>query len=331
MKKYYSKTVHGRTNRSGFTLVELSLSVLFIAILSIAVVLVMTGAISSYHRSITLNKLNNVGSSLVRDMQDAIKNASVKTMKSLCEDNFDSNNNNRTKCLNDNGKKLNAITRYANVKARTRGEVINSVPVFGAVCLGSYSYIWNSGYFFNDDYDVDGVGPVKLTYELKGEGAKTVSNFRLIKIKDELHKVCKAALRNYASSGESDKYKYDLTNIGGSGDDVVFNMAEEGVSTDEAPVRFLGSDKQNDEEGSVENDDGTLAIYDMTTTVSEQVGISKNAYYYSSFVLGTVQGGINVKQSGNTCAAPEGYDSAVSDLDYCAINKFNFAALATGG
>jgi hypothetical protein len=38
-----------------------------------------------------------------------------------------------------------------------------------------------------------------------------------------------------------------------------------------------------------------------------------------------------VEASGNFCATPEGYNESVENLDYCAINKFNFAALETGG
>ena len=49
----------------GFTLVELSLSMTFIAILSIIIVLVINGAVSSYSRGITLNLINTVGNEVV--------------------------------------------------------------------------------------------------------------------------------------------------------------------------------------------------------------------------------------------------------------------------
>ena len=38
---------------------------------------------------------------------------------------------------------------------------------------------------------------------------------------------------------------------------------------------------------------------------------------------------MNVAATGNFCAAPSD-TSGLSDLDYCAINKFNFAVQATG-
>ena len=44
--------------RQGFTLVELSLSLVFISTLSLTVVFVIAGAVSSYHKSITMNQIN---------------------------------------------------------------------------------------------------------------------------------------------------------------------------------------------------------------------------------------------------------------------------------
>ena len=64
----------------------------------------------------------------------------------------------------------------------------------------------------------------------------------------------------------------------------------------------------------------------MATPATNDLG--KASFYSVSFILGTVQGGINVMSSGNFCKAPEEDDS---NFDYCAINKFNFAAQATGG
>ena len=56
---------------------------------------------------------------------------------------------------------------------------------------------------------------------------------------------------------------------------------------------------------------------------------NSSALYSVSFVLGTVQGGIDITKSGGFCATPDDYEDA--NFDYCTINKFNFAALATGG
>lgn len=330
-KTCYNKNMHKRISRQGFTLVELSLSLVFIAILSIAVVLVMTGAISSYHRSLTLNKINNVGAGLVRDMQDSIKMASADSLKTLCSENYVDSESQKSKCDADGGKNFASVTRFATVKVKNGNINVGSVPVYGAVCTGYYSYIWNSGYFFNDSYEIsDGIEAAKLFYKTSVDGDSiSVSGFKLLKIKDEERKVCVAAIK--VENGEQKNY-YEVQRPGENKTRKIqpnFNMAALTIVSEE-PVWYLGSNEK-DEDGNLKDEKNNLAIYDMNTSVSEQVGITKNAYYYSSFVLGTVQGGVNINVAGNTCATPGGNYKTVENLDYCAINKFNFAALASGG
>ena len=332
-KMCYNKNMHKRVSRQGFTMVELSLSLVFIAILSVAVVLVMTGAISSYHRSLTLNRINNVGSSLVRDMQDSIKMASANSLKSLCSENYVDAESQKTKCETDGGKNFASVTRFASVKIKNGNVNLGSVPVYGAVCTGYYSYIWNSGYYFNDSYEVESdVKSAVLRYKTSvDEDYKDIKNFKLLKVKDEERKVCVAAIK--VDTNGTQKNLYDIQRPGkNSGAKIpnIFNMAALTIVSEE-PVWYLGNNEKDDEGNNKDDERNNLAIYDMNTSVSEQIGITKNAYYYTSFVLGTVQGGVNINVAGNTCATPEGNYKTVENLDYCAINKFNFAALASGG
>lgn len=330
-KTCYNKNMHKHITRKGFTMVELSLSLVFIAILSIAVVLVITGAISSYHRSLTLNKVNNVGAGLVRDMQDSIKRASANSLKTLCSENYADAESAKADCEADGGKNFASVVRLEQVKIKSGNISVGKVPVYGAVCTGYYSYIWNSGYFFNDSYEVEnGVTAVSLRYRMAaGEDPTEVSGFRLLKILDQERKVCVAAIK---VNGNEQQSIYKVERLGNTVSNRiknVFNMALLTTASEE-PIWYLGS-SEKDEENNLKDEKNNLAIYDMTTSVSEQVGITKNAYYYSSFVLGTVQGGVNINVTGNTCATPGGNYRSVENLDYCAINKFNFAALASGG
>ena len=314
--------------KDGFTLVELSLSLVFIAILSIAVVLVMSNAISSYHRTITLNKVENIGSGLVRDIRTSIQGASAKSLEVLCGDNYP-NGNAANNCKNDKGKKFAMMLRKANVVVNKKTGAKINVPVFGTLCTGTYSYVWNSGYFFSDDYTMqEGVEMASLRYKVGNGEEKVASGFKLLKIRDESRKVCEAAIR-YKKVNDS------IDNSYGNGFfQSEINMAKF-TNTDEEPIEYLSNKLTNVNEETGEpltsDRDSNLAIYYMDTSISEQIGVTKNAYYFSSFVLGTVQGGINIGASGNFCAAPEGINSEVENLDYCAINKFNFAALAVGG
>lgn len=328
--------------RSGFTLVELSLSLVFIAILSIAVVLVMTGAISSYHRSITLNKVENVGSNLVRDIKVSIQNASANGLTLLCDDIYSSNDTVRKSCEQDKGKSFSYVTRYALVKVNKEREARGTqMPVFGAMCTGSYTYIWNSGYLFDQNYSVTdesgaNVSKASLTYKYNNNAPTTISDFKLLKVKDSSRKVCESAMRynknndsfvdSYVDNNTMSKMQFNI--------DDNFNMAKF-ASTDELPVKYLEEDNgvagTSEDESDEDEDTNNMAIYNMSISIAEQNGMSRSSYYYGSFILGTIRGGIDIVASGNFCSAPEGYNESVENIDYCAINKFNFAALATGG
>ena len=87
---------------------------------------------------------------------------------------------------------------------------------------------------------------------------------------------------------------------------------------DKNPVVLLANDGSN-----------PLALYSFTSALPAVNGLENAAFYSMSFILGTVQGGINVMSMGNFCEAPESSSSA-ENFDYCAINKFNFAAQANG-
>lgn len=330
--------------QSGFTLVELSLSLVFIAILSIAVVLVMTGAISSYHRSITLNKVENVGSNLVRDIKVSIQNASANGLTLLCDDIYSSNDAVRKSCEQDKGKNFSYVTRYAFVKVNKEREGRGTqMPVFGAMCTGSYTYIWNSGYLFDQNYSVTdksgaNVSKASLTYKYNNGAPTTISDFKLLKVKDSSRKVCESAMR-YDKNNDSfvDRYSIvrpDVTESKAIDIDDNFNMAKF-ASTDELPVKYLEEDDgvagTSEDESDEDEDTNNMAIYNMSISIAEQNGMSRSSYYYGSFILGTIRGGIDIVASGNFCSAPEGYNESVENIDYCAINKFNFAALATGG
>ena len=375
-KTWYNEDMHKRGFCDGFTMVELSLSLVFISMLSIAVVLVITGAISSYHRSIVLNKVDTVGTSIADDMKRSIQLAEgAGSLKRLCGERYSGSSEGAAEaaaeCEADGGKNFAVVTRYADVKMN--GQDLGSVPVFGALCTGSYSYIWNSGYFFNDEYEVEaGVKKAWLAYQINNR-INAAIGFKLLKVLDEDRAVCETAVRtSVEGEANTNNYKISPANAGGKVIDSEFDLTS--ISLTEAPVEYLGNrsgsndmkivdggeaadvtddstvsdedstepddspiddddspiDEGDDEESDSVND-SNLAIYYLTTSISEQIETGRNSYYYTSFVLGTVQGGVNINASGNFCAPPGGFNDAVENLDYCAINKFNFAALASGG
>ena len=321
--------MHKHDCREGFTLIELSISLVFISILSIAVVLVIMGAISSYHRGITLNKVDSVGTSLVEDIGHSIRVSAAGSLTKKCKRSY-SDASVVDECEADGGKNFASVVWYATVEVGDN-ELDSPVPVFGAFCTGSYSYIWNSGYFFDtNEYTVKGEGGTEiasasLKYRVNDGEEAEKKNFKLLKIEDGTRAVCESAIKDVGSNigGEKEeKYKIDDDDLGS-----VFDMSAI-ANTSEEPTEFLSGSAAGSTDDK--NNETNLAVYDLTTTVTEQADVYKNIYYYNSLILGTVRGGIDISVSGNNCATPEGVNQGLENLDYCAINRFNFAALAKG-
>ena len=326
MKLVGRKNKITKSRKTGFTLVELSLSIAFIAVLSIAVVLIITNSISAYHRGLTLTQINTTGADLVSDIRAAIQNAPARSIVSECS-NYYNKTTIQDHCKNDGAHNFVSVTRDSTVQVGNNTIGTNNIPVFGAFCTGSYSYLWNTGYFFHEDYRVTGVSSATLKYRKAGTEVNsnpvvdTISNFKLLKVKDESRSVCISAVRGADTNSNAEVAKYRVDRYGNNSINKgsnVFDITSYDVVSEE-PMDILSGFGVG------------LAIYDLTSATPAEGNNSKNLFYSVSFILGSIQGGINVKSSGNFCATPNGFNSSVENFDYCAINKFNFAAQAVGG
>ena len=361
-----------KAKRRGFTLIELSLSLVFIGTLSILMVVMIQNAVSSYQRGMTLNKINTTGMDLVDEFRMAVQNSSSDAVTSLCVDYYNEGSEGRKNCLEDGADSFTRVTKYADVTLDDGETTIEHVPVFGAFCTGSYSYIWNSGYFLNDANSNmlenetgerrkvtfgDGgyaKGPAYLEYAISKDnivlsktvgkgtwgnedgvlGGEDVEIFRLLKVRDDTRAVCVSKMRQVYSSkngttgnmymahaeidGSDNKFvsnEFDIRNlVDGSGKTVyTYPTTDE----NEVPEEILARDNNND-----------LVLYDLYTAKPAISSTRNNMFYAVSFIVGTVRGGINIKGTGQNCIPPADY--AREDFDYCAINKFNFAAQASG-
>lgn len=314
---------HHNTTHHGFTLIELALSIAFIGILSITIALIINDTIATYRRGLTLSQVNTVGMDLVDDMRAAIQNSSSKSLASECQSLYeetDDDNNLRGKCSTDGGKNLVSVTKYATVTIRN-GTTLENAPVYGALCTGTYSYIWNSGYFFDAQRylvgDNGNQSPATVKYKNSEntditEGS-TDNPFKLLKIEDKNRAVCAYSMSN--GSVVDNTY---ISSDPLSGHNGTFDITESNEIISEKPVRLLAED----------SNDTSLAIYNLEASAPVESDANNGMFYYISFILGTVDGGVNIMGKGNFCATPSDYEDA--NFDYCAINKFNFAAQATG-
>ena len=300
MGLWYNKRMVRKTAKGGFTLVELSLSIVFIAILSLTIVFIINNAIATYRRDLTLNQVNTIGMDLVDDFRVAIQNSAPVTLNKLCMKVYD-------RACNNDTERNNASMMIANWRfAQTKLDSSSDTPISGMFCTGGYSYIWNSGYFMSDNIADSDIKALSFKYKKKSgdtETEETKSNFRLLKIKDENRSVCKYAI------DKKSEYSY--------GTEGKIDMSDEDAFNGEA-MELLSSGEES----------AGLALYDLYSSVPATNTLGTVSLYSVSFVLGTVQGGANIRAAGDFCKAPAEADG---DFDYCAINKFNFAAQANGG
>ena len=306
-----------QNNKTGFTLIELSLSIAFIGVLSIIVVVLINNAVTSYHRGIILNEINTVGMDLVEDMKLSVQNSEAKSLISGCDNLFADNAEQLNNCKADGAKSFASIVRYSQVNVGKKSAV--RTPVYGAFCTGNYSYVWNSGYLFQtaEESKIDGNGNkdakrFKLKYKISGENnTKESTGFRLLKVRDDGRWVCKAGV----TKNNTDKKYRTMTAM----EDYLVNS----IDISDHPIGEDPKDILADESG--------LAMYDLTAAVTPGDD-NRNMFYSATFILGTVRGGINVMAAGDFCTPPgDATNYAIEAFNYCAINKFNFAAMATGG
>lgn len=71
-----------------------------------------------------------------------------------------------------------------------------------------------------------------------------------------------------------------------------------------------------------------LVVYDLRFFHPARHAYSGQAFYAGTFVLATLQGDVDILSSGEYCKASK--DAKFDEFTYCALNKYNFAAQATG-
>lgn len=113
---------------SGFTLVELMLSMAFIAILLLAIALLIMQISSIYHKGLTLRAVNEAGAVISNDVRRTLNTSNPRITKHVTDD-----------ALN---------------------------PTGGRLCVGNVIYAWNFGKYLSDstvfNKDVNGVTDLRL-------------------------------------------------------------------------------------------------------------------------------------------------------------------------
>ena len=194
---------------------------------------------------------------------------------------------------------------YTGQRYDTVEGIDKEVPFYGAFCTGTYSYIWNTGYALKQP---DTSKKARLIDANDGTVYYGSGSFRLLRINDAGRQICV----NYAKDNNlNDRYedndKYENT------------FKFDGPLTN--PTELLSASE------------GNLVFYDFVVYEPAYDVGTGDALFPASFILGTygddLSKDVDITTSGDFCK--QSPDNLNTDFTYCSINKFNFAARATGG
>lgn len=279
-----------RTNKTGFTILELAIAMAFISFLLLSIGFAIIQITNTYQKGVTIKVVNNNGRELVDEFSRTIL---------------------ASKYNNKEGFELVYSQEQGTVKVDGEDK---EVPLHGVFCVGNYSYLWNTGYALNLEDDSNDMAPSSgvgheeepynsnKAYLILGDetdASKEYSvkrDYRLVRVADTGREACKS----HQDNKETKPNKYVVTK-----------------ATDDEYVELLSP---------TEND---LTLYDMVVFPPIYHSGSGHTFYSASFILGTLAGGVDITTSGDFCT--EKPDNFKTDFNYCSINKFNFAARATGG
>lgn len=309
IRKQPIKTLTG-ARKSGFTMVEVMLAIACISILLIAVVILINSLISIYRKGTTVKAVNNVGRSLVENFTSAINVAPPVDTIDLCEGYA---TNNLVDCRASRAYKFIFQANYD-----ADGHQQN-----GIFCTGNYSYVWNTYYGLKEG---DGSTLSLIYLDTSNEEKKIPGNqLRLVRVQDPSYRVCTSVVDKNYNSTLTPSTAIDITKVatgGGTG-----NLIDNPIP--------------NPETGILNSFEADLAFGEFTIFPISQDAVTLRTFMSGTFILTTVRGDVDTMASGDYCQAGinkfhgnEGDSGSIFDLgaefNYCAINKFNFAARTAG-
>lgn len=293
-----------KESKSGFTITELMIAVAFIGVLLITIAIVATNIISIYQKGMTLKAVNSVGRGLIDELTSAINLAPSVDTTSLCNSLAP---NNVEGCVKDQAFKY----VYQSIQ-NSNGEQLG-----GIFCTGNYSYLWNTYYSETSDSDAD---RLKLTYRNLNNAKQELSNFRLIRVEDKTHRVCSSVVNSNYESTLTDNHNIDIQFLA--------------HSSESTPLWNRISEPKSDFLKEFNLD---MTLYELTIFHLSQDSVTLRSFLSGTFILATLRGNVDIMRSGDYCSVNSsdlGDDSGRHDIgsefNYCAINKFNFAARTAG-
>lgn len=298
--------------KSGFTMVELSIAMAFIAMLLIAITIITTSLVAIYQKGLSIKSVNGVGRNLIDEFTRAINAAPSVDTTSICNSLAAGDIGG---CVGDSANKFIFQEQRSALDANGNSEQYN-----GIFCTGQYSYIWNTkaGLAAGKTISLHYLGTDGLDHDLLSP--------RLARITDRTYRLCSAVMDNDYKSNYATTSTIDITHLAGGGGTALENKIAAPVSDF---LRMFDTDLQL----------GNLTIFPIS-----QDAVTLRSFISGTFILTTIRGETAILNTGDYCD-PNGYrsinpdgtidsssnqNSLGSEFNYCAINKFNFAARTAG-
>lgn len=318
----------------GFTMIELSLVMAFVAFLLIAIAIITTNIITIYQKGSALKAVNSVGRGLVDEFIAAINQAPSVDTTSLCNS-LVTTEDGRERCINDAAFKFIFQAEYGDVADD------NNIrkQYNGIFCTGYYSYYWNTEYgeaagrTISLRYARDNTDENKDILHQYKDNDEDEGVVRLARIEDRTYQLCAANVDgDYGST-----YRQNLDDNRG----VIDIRSKQRYAGDGLTIdNFLSEAPQ---EGFLNAFDLDLTLYELTIFPTSQDWVTLRTFMSGTFILATYRGNVDITRTGDYCdlgsyedAEGNYVDNATSienlgaEFNYCAINKFNFSTRTAG-
>ena len=286
-------------NKKGFTIVEVTISMAFLAVLIMSIASLIIKATEMYRKGLTLRAVNSVGAEIIEDVSRSALAGSDEDISSIDE------NKDGAISFEEQAKGLSGYFN-ANYGTTKTGERIQNYGVF---CTGASSYIWNTARTLRDDYSSNPhvILDVPSTVNLPDN----VITPKFLRVYDPGRILCRE-FTTWSSHPE----RLQLKKPDG-----------QPMKKQEDFDRYVTSIMQDDEID--------LALYEFNVLPISQSIITRQAYMSINFILGTKES-VNIVSNSDYCRGSGNEETSDDNefnhtgFEYCAVNKFNFA-IRTGG
>lgn len=296
--------------KKAFTIIELMLAMAFLGTMLVGIASLTMRITNIYQKGLALRSVNAIGREIISDLTRTI-NASRVNIDINPE--IPSNYKVEDQQIND-------------ARANYYLETAESGKQWGGVfCTGDYSYVWNTADTFRllrqhtllkeKKYTGASISYAlgKHAYVIKTDEGYMIPKFARFHDKDR--RACAHEEKKYEPAADS----------------------TEGSIKPNARTFYLGAGSRLDAATElIEDSESDLMLYNFTIFPATQHETTKQIFYSGMFILATYRGGVNIQSNGDFCEGSNNEngtrdsDITLNDFDYCAVNKFNFSARATG-